>query len=97
MTKKDTDAIIEYYAEEKNVPKENRKIWMQTNYRKNIRAAQYLLRYCGNLEEAKAAIHRCRIEREKNKMEWSLAGDVVRNISQWNVKINNDGGQKKWD
>jgi hypothetical protein len=95
--KKEVDAIIGYYAKEQGVTDEKIKAWFKANYVRNIKATESLLGYCGTLEKGKAAIHRCRVQRGKEKLDWSLAGDVVRNISKWNIEVRTEGGQKKWD
>lgn len=95
-TKKDQDAVIRKYAEELGVPDEKIKEWYRSNYAKNVNAAQRLLDYCGHLEGAFLTIRNCRVEREKNRLSWSLGGDVMRNIHQFAPKNITAGGDKKW-
>lgn len=88
--------LIGHYAHEQAVPKEKFKEWCRINFAKNIRAAESLLDYCGNIEAAKKTITNCRIDRAKQKLDWSLGGDVLRNIQKYAPKNLDQSGGKKW-
>ena len=92
-TKKDQDDLIRHYAQERGVPDESLRTWYRSDYKKNIQAAQFILDYCSNIDQAKQSITNCRIDRTKQKLEWSLAGDVRRNIQDYVPKST---GAKKW-
>ena len=101
-TKKDQDVLIFHYAIEQGVPQEKFKDWCKGknpghgNYAKNVRAAQFILNYCSSLEEAKITVTNCRIERSRSKLNWSLGGDVTRNIQNYAPKNGSLTGEKKW-
>lgn len=98
FSKAERDEVILWYAKQKNVPDEKLKIWckQKSNYVENINPAKFILEYCGSVEAAKRAITNCRIERERKKLEWSLAGDVVRNIQNYAPKDGGTGAAKQW-
>src|SRR3990167_1120969 len=86
---------------EQEVPQEKFKDWCKGknpghgNYAKNVRAAQFILNYCSSLEEAKITVTNCRIERSRSKLNWSLGGDVTRNIQNYAPKNGSLMGEKK--
>lgn len=94
--KKDQDALIRHYALEKGVPEEKIKEWYRSNYGANVSAARRVLTYCSNLEEAKQTITNCKLERSKDGLTWSMAGDVCRNIQQFAPVPGSTGEGKKW-
>ena len=94
-TKKDQDALIRHYALERGVPVDKLSDWYKSDYKKNIEAAQFILDYCLDISQAKGAITNCRIDREKQKLNWSLAGDVRRNIQDYVPKCI-EGKERKW-
>ena len=83
--KEEIDAIIEHYAIEQGIRQEDLKRWYKLNYARNIKAARALLEYAGTVELSKGIITACRIDRAAHKLDWSLAGDVLRNVHKFEV------------
>lgn len=93
VSHKDAKELIAHYAREQGVPQERMKEWNRANFAVCIKAAYRVLEYCDDLELAKKAVTNCRIARKRDNLEWSLGGDVMRNIQTW---IPKSKGAKTW-
>jgi len=96
-THEDCKKIINHYARErfKIDDSELTRWWKSCNPQMLMVQAKRLLDFCQNIEEAKEVITNCRMTRERDRMTWSLGGDVLNNIGDYAPKLKKDG-QKQW-
>ena len=95
-THKDCQLIIDHYCRERFKITDRtlmNKWWTATGAETLLAQAKRLLTFCKDMEEAKAIITNCRIKRERDKMTWTLGGDILNNILDYTPKT---GGIQKW-
>jgi len=93
---KDCQDIIDHYCRERfKITDRNlmNKWWTATGAEQLLAQAKRLLTFCKDMQEAQAIITNCRIKRDRDKIPWTLGGDILNNILDYTPKT---GGIQKW-